>query len=64
MAITGRAELAERSTTREPGNGGSPLPRLQEEQKDKLKGKAHEIFDLWFSFINKHAQWLSPGQGD
>jgi hypothetical protein len=45
MAITGRAELAERSTTREPGNGGSPLPRLGEEQKNKLKGKAHEIFD-------------------
>jgi hypothetical protein len=55
MAITGREELAERSITREPGKGGSPLSWLQEEQKDKLKGKAHEIFYLWFLFTNKHS---------
>jgi hypothetical protein len=54
MAITGREELAERSTTREPGNGGSPLPRFQEENKNKLRGKAHKIFSLWF-FMNKHS---------
>jgi hypothetical protein len=55
MAITGREELAERSTTREPGKGRSPPSRLREEQKDKLKGKAHEIFDLLFLFISKHS---------
>jgi hypothetical protein len=55
MAIKGREESAERSTTREPGNGGSPLPGIREEQKDKLKGKAHEIFYLWFLFTNKHS---------
>ncbi len=55
IAITGREELAERSTTREPGNGGSPLPRLREEQKNKLKGQLHEIFGLWILIINKHS---------
>jgi hypothetical protein len=54
IAITGRAELAERSTTREPGIGGSPLPRFQEEKKNKLEGELHEVFDLWFLSISKH----------
>jgi hypothetical protein len=55
MAIKGREELAERSTTREPSKGGSPLPRLQEEQNNILKGQLHEIFGLWILIINKHS---------